>query len=145
MVRCFFIQAIASLGCWTDIQTVHVRVSKPWAVAARQQFDASKTKHMRFLQEARSPLFFREIESCLIMYIDSWLMFLHPKHQFSISFNFFRWSWYGLVFYHWCPSNQGTRSWDGAKISETQLWTEFGRRMPWDGCCCDGHTPVSGV
>lgn len=85
MVRFFFIQAIASLGCWTDIQTVHVRVSKPWAVAARQQFDASKTKHMRFLQEARSPLFFREIESCLIVYIDSWLMFLHPKHQI---FNF---------------------------------------------------------
>lgn len=122
MVRFFFIQAIASLGCWTDIQTVHVRVSKPWAVAARQQFEASRKKHKTYAPKWTTGK--HCLKQCFcsckkqdwwsfsgILIYNTWLIlidvFLHPKkHQISISF---RWSLGGL------GSNQGASSWDGKK------------------------------
>lgn len=129
MVRCFFIQAIPSLGCWTDIQAVHVRVSKPWAVAARQQFDASKKKHKTYAPKWTTGK--HCLKQCFcsckkqdwwsfsgILIYSTWLIligvFLHPKkkHQISISF---RWSLGRL------GSNQGASSWDGKKIRNSAL------------------------
>ena len=154
IVRCF-IEAMASLGCWTDIQAVHVRVSKPWLVAAGKQFDESKKKHKTYvpkmgdwkalsqtvffsLQEARSLLVFQQID--LLDVFPSKKIF---KFQFpSSSSGGLGMGWYFTIGAHQTKAAALEME---KQISETQLWTEFGRRMPWDGCCCDGRTPISGV